>query len=69
MNLADLIAAARKDNPRVRGVLVYSQSIAGGDYVALCVDGTGVPCDPRSWNTHPTPEAALADLERQITGN
>lgn len=67
MTLAELIAAARKDHPRVAGVAVVSQNHAvDGNFVALCVDAVGHACDPRSWDTHPTPEAALKDLERQL---
>ena len=67
MGIAELIAAARKVNPEVCGVAVIAQGI-DCHYVAVCLSLKGTTCDPRSWDTHLTPEAALADLERQVTG-
>jgi len=67
MDLADLIAAARKDHPRVRGIGIVHQAFGvKTPFVAFCVDAYGKICDPRSWDTHPTPEAALEDLAQQF---
>lgn len=75
MTIAELIAAARKVNPTVCGVLPYAQgveydpytdTILPSSFVAICVTRDGKPTNHRSWNTHPTPEAALADLASQL---
>ena len=47
------------------GVVVASQ---GGSrpYLARCINRDGMMCDPICWDTHETPDAAIADLIRQF---
>lgn len=37
-----------------------------GQYLAACLNRAGVMDEPRNWDTHPTPEAAVADLCRVL---
>lgn len=63
----DLTAVARLARLRGHaGVVIIDQ---GGDqtpYVAACLGPDG-PTDPRTWATHPTAEAAVEALGRQLT--
>jgi len=65
VTLSDVIQAARDRG--LQGVTVIHQGGTRKPYAAICIDRRGVLSDPRGWDTHDTPEAALADLHRQLT--
>jgi len=48
----------------LKGVAIIDQG--GYHYLAMAVNKDGKVCDPRSWDTHDTPEAALTDLYDQL---
>lgn len=46
------------------GICVWRQG--PGQYLAACLNKAGQMDEPRNWNTHPTPEAAVADLGKLL---
>lgn len=46
------------------GICVWRQG--PGQYLAACLNRGGEMDEPRNWDTHPTPEAAVADLYRVL---
>lgn len=58
--LADLLTAAKAAG--FFGVAIVNQGGTKTPYFAACLDSSGKIGSPRNWNTHETPEAALADL-------
>lgn len=59
--LTELIADLRKRG--LQGFAVIDQG--GGNYVAGGMSASGHFTDPRSWDTHKTPEAAIEQLAGQ----
>jgi hypothetical protein len=66
VTLGDVTRAARD-----RGFMGITVIHQGGrkPYLAACMDREGRICDPRNYVTQDTPEAALADLHRQLTAD
>ena len=62
--LADVSKVAK--NKGFRAIALINQ---GGrePFVAACMDGDGRVCDPRSYDTHATPEGALEDLFARLS--
>jgi hypothetical protein len=46
------------------GIVVWPQ---GDEYIAACIGRDGSICDPRNWDTMPTPEAAIDDLAERVS--
>ena len=60
----ELLAALHK---RYQSVGLCTISYNGREFLAAGMDHDGHICDPRTWGYHPTPEAAIRDLHRQLT--
>lgn len=64
VDLTDLLARAKAKG--YLGVIITQQRASDPDYVAMLLNHRGEPTGPRNFDPMPTPEAALADLARQL---
>lgn len=64
VTLTDVLARAKARG--LLGVIITQQRTDPPDYVAISLNHAGQPTEPRTFDPQPTPEAALADLARQL---
>lgn len=50
------------------GIAIVDQGGKTTPFMAACLTRGGDVCDPRNFDTHATPDAALTDLARKLEG-